>query len=654
MNQGESIIVSAEALKSLREMRYNPSRNITASKLGSILDAFEYGEIREGAMLFEQIAERDDTLKSVKPKREKSVSGLTAVYEVDPAGGALGEEQQDVLKKFWGSVRATNAYDRNVSGGLRLFIQQIMAAVSFRYAVHHIVWSPRASGLTATFEQVPLWLFENKTGRLRFLKNPYDTIGQDMEPGEWMVTAGEGLMIACSIGWLAKRETYNDWLIFSSRFSTPGVLGRTRHAKGTPEGEAMKQATLLFGRDLKAVVYGDDGTIKDPIQLVQADGSPNGQPMPALIERVDRKFAALYRGADLGTMSAGSGEGSGASLQGDEAMILLEDDRNLVEEKLAEISRMVLEWHYGADVEIFAAVKLKTKEEMQVASDQSALSSGGKKAGVRPEAANAEEVVSDQSAVSSDEGMEDLMSLLQADFADVAAVIERALQASGSERASLLQEAEAMLPEKIGNEAFDDEVTRLLTEAFLGQGEEVENADRGKPLGYFFSNGIRRPIYAAKYGTPLSVKWQSQTMSYSKQAGSIMAAITAEKNKEQGAAFSMGRVDEAVAAKVLEATSAHGEPRDIKNFEWRIDSDFVAHARKYHPNLTDDDFLRIPQMIAKAPVILPGESTAGLPSINFKIKRSEREFLLVGVQLNKQGQVAMRTLKKSAQGKSLL
>ena len=44
---------------------------------------------------------------------------------------------------------------------------------------------------------------------------------------------------------------------------------------------------------------------------------------------------------------------------------------------------------------------------------------------------------------------------------------------------SLLQEAEAMLPEKIGNEAFDDEVTRLLTEAFLGvdqESEEVENA----------------------------------------------------------------------------------------------------------------------------------------------------------------------------------
>ena len=467
----------------MREMRYNPTRNITATRLGAMLDAYEYGEIREGAMLFEQVAERDDTLKSVKPKREKSVSGLVPVYEVSPDGGALGEEQSDVLRNFWGSVRATNAYDRNVSGGLRLLIQQIMLAVSFRYACHHIVWSPRASGLTATFEYVPLWMFENKTGRLRFLKNLYDVNGQDMEPGEWMVTAGEGLMIACSIGWLAKRETYNDWLIFSSRFSTPGVLGRTTHAKGTPEGEAMKNAVQMFGRDLKAVVYGDNGTIKDPIQLVQADGSPNGQPMPALIERVDRKFAALYRGADLGTMSAGSGEGSGASLQADEAMILLEDDRALVEEKLAEISRMVLEWHYGGDVEILASVKLKTREEMAEAKAQvsgvRSQGSGGKgqesvedelkKA--RMETANAE--------VQKEDELESLSELLRDGFGDVAAVIEEALNATGDERTRLLQEAAAMLPDHIVDDAFDAEVTRLLTAAFLGA--ERRESDRADP-----------------------------------------------------------------------------------------------------------------------------------------------------------------------------
>jgi hypothetical protein len=504
MNQGESIIISAEALKTLRETRHNPGRNITATRLANMLEAFEYGDIRECAMLWEQIAERDDTVKCVKPKREKSVSGLIPVYEPAKNSGALGVEQAEVLEKFWGRVRATNAYDRNVSGGLRLLIQQIMTAVSYRYAVHHIVWSPRRDGLSATFEYVPLWLFENKTGKLRFLRNPFNVNGENMEPGEWLVTAGEGLMIAVSIGWLAKRDTYNDWLIFSSRFSTPGILGRTRAAQDSPEGRAMKQAVMAFGRELKAVCYGDDGTIKDPIQIIQADGTPTGQPMPSLIERIDRKFSALYRGNDLGTMSAGSGEGTGASLQGEETDILLEDDIAMCEEKLAEVSRMVLEWYYGSDVEVLAAVKLKPRSEVQ--SDQSSVSRvktdrtrGVEKTTVRTEAANADEV-------SSDDGMETLRELMNAGFADVAELIDKALQATGAERERLLQEAMALLPDKVGDDTLDDAVTELLTKAFLGEDDEDDVNWESEDLG----EGANEDIENAGNSAGAVLGWQTR------------------------------------------------------------------------------------------------------------------------------------------------
>jgi hypothetical protein len=459
MNQGESIIISAEALKTLRETRYNPTRYITATKLASMIDAFAYGDIREAALLWERIAETDDTIKSVKPKREKSVSGLTAVYEAKKGSGAAGDEQKAILETFWSSVRATDAYDRNISGGLRLLIQQWMYSASYRYAVHHIVWSPRRDGLTATFEHVPLWLFENKTGKLRFLRDPFKINGEDMEPGEWLVTSGEGLMVAVSIGWLAKRETYNDWLIFSSRFSTPGVLGRTSAAQDSAEGKAMKAAVQAFGRDLKAVVYGDDGSIKDPIQLVQADGTPTGQPMPALIERIDRKFAALYRGSDLSTMSSGNGEGAGASLQGDEADILLADDVALCEEKFAEVSKMVLEWNFGSDVPILASVKLKKRSELDVVTAEPTAPTSP----ARPAIANA--VVPEKK----DESAEALLDLVKAGFADVAALIERALTASGDERNALLLEAAALLPDQLENTDLDDSISELLTNAFLSE-----------------------------------------------------------------------------------------------------------------------------------------------------------------------------------------
>ena len=183
--------------------------------------------------------------------------------------------------------------------------------------------------------------------------------GEILDESEWMITTGDGLMSACCIGYLAKRSAFNDWLIFSEKFSVPGVLGRTSAAAGTPEAIAMTEATQAFGHDWCAVITGDDGTHEKPIEIIQAQGNPSGMPMPAVIERVDRRIAALYRGADLSSMSSGaSGEGSGASLQEKETNILRRDDAETIAETLEEISRLVIEWHFGNGVTPLARVEL--------------------------------------------------------------------------------------------------------------------------------------------------------------------------------------------------------------------------------------------------------------------------------------------------------
>jgi phage gp29-like protein len=358
MSNNAPIITSLEALRTLKQQKYNPLRSLTPASLARVLEAFDIGYLRDGAILFETIAERDDTLKSVKPKREKDVSQLERQVLALPGTGGAGELHREVLEDFWNNVRAVNAYDRNERGGFRRLVKQMMSAVSYRYACHHIVWQPVRGQLRATFEFVPLWLFENRTGILRYLRSPFAMSGEMLDPSEWMITQGDGLMIACSIGYLAKRGAFNDWLIFSEKFSVPGILGRTVAKKGSAEGEAMRAAVESFGHDWTGVIYGDDGTHAKPLEIVQAAGNPTGMPMPAVVERVDRKFAAIYRGADLSTMSAGSGEGSGASLQGKETSILLADDAETINETLAEVSRMVIEWHFGRGTEPLAAVYL--------------------------------------------------------------------------------------------------------------------------------------------------------------------------------------------------------------------------------------------------------------------------------------------------------
>jgi phage gp29-like protein len=346
---------SAEAVTVARRSRWNPLRGLTMASLASALEQFQAGDLKAAALLWETIAERDDTLISVKPKREKDVS-LREWQVIAADKSPEAQAHQDTLQAFWKSVRATSAYDRNRKGGVSLLIRQMMEAVSMRYSVHHILWQPSPAGLRATFEHVPLWFFENRTGILRFIPSATGLDGQAMTEGEWLVHVGDGLMIAASIAYAAKRITYQDWLTFSEKFAMPGVVGKTSAAKGSPEGAAMKSAVESFGNDWAAVIYGDDGTAK--IDLVQANGSALALPMPALIERVDKKLAAMYRGADLSTMSSGQGEGTGASLQGEEGDILLADDCASVSETLREIDRMVIEWTYGADVEPLAAFTL--------------------------------------------------------------------------------------------------------------------------------------------------------------------------------------------------------------------------------------------------------------------------------------------------------
>lgn len=500
---------SAEALKFLRQNKYNPLPYLKPDMLSRALESFEHGRIREAVLLWEKMAERDDMIMNVKPKREKDVSQLDMQVVVDPESGEEGEAHKEVLLKFWKSIRAVNAYDRNERGGFRRLVKQMMTATSFRYAAHHIIWTPRADGtLTATFEFVPLWLFENTTGKLRYLESMHALIGKELDDSEWMVTTGDGLMIACSIGYLAKRSAFNDWLIFSEKFSVPGVVGRTSAAAGTKEALAMTEATQAFGHDWCAVITGDDGTHAKPIEIIQAQGNPAGMPMPAVIERVDRRIAALYRGADLSSMSAGAGDGTGASLQAKETDILRRDDAETIAETLAEVSRMVIEWHFGngviplARVELVVPVQEDSTSVVTAATlladrgakvsssalmdrlnlpkavnEADALGAAVKKPEVRGQRAEVENAM-DNYALS--EWLFEIRAALSKDLQPLGEALAGAMQARDlAAMQAALKKISKNMPELAGDaENLAEVLAGQFTDAFLGDGtEEVEEAE---------------------------------------------------------------------------------------------------------------------------------------------------------------------------------
>lgn len=337
-----------------REVRFNPIRSLTPATLSSALDEFESGYLRRAVLIWEAIESRDETLMTAVPKRMKSVSRRSwEIVRVDDS--AQADADAEALEFFYNNLTATKATDLNVRGGFRRLAQQMMAAEFYQYAAHEIIWQPRKVGarrlLTAEFRFVPLWLFENRTGQLRYTGPDGLINGTALERDAWMIHCGDGLMKSLSICRMFKSLSLQDWLNFSEKFGIPGVHGETSAAKDTPEWNAFVEALAAFANDW--VTATSQGT---KINLIESSKTGD-QPFEPMVERMSRAMIALCRGSDLGTLS--SQDGAGASLQGDETEMLLEDDCASISETLnTHVDRFVLRWLNGPNKENLAYFKL--------------------------------------------------------------------------------------------------------------------------------------------------------------------------------------------------------------------------------------------------------------------------------------------------------
>jgi phage gp29-like protein len=362
-------ITPERVLTSIRA-RFNPIPSLTPLLLGNYLESFRLGFFRNIALAWDAMERRDYKLQAVAPKRKKAVARHGwDILTLDDSAAA--QRQKLALEHFYNHLTAVNALEENETGGLALLIRQMMDAVGKRYAVHEIIWQPVAGAkgvassdgsfrpsLTATFRFCPLWWFEGTIGRLRFLPTEFAIYGVDMEPGGWLVTVGDGLMEACSVAYVFKSLPLRDWLRYTEKFGTPGVLGRTEASVDSPEWNDLSDAVAKFGQDWSVVCNKENN-----IELVETKTTTGEGPFAPLVEKMDRAITTLWRGGDLGTIS--SHNATGASLQADEADILERDDAQMIGETLAaQVSRIVLQYYFG-DAPQLAYLKLRTSEKTE-------------------------------------------------------------------------------------------------------------------------------------------------------------------------------------------------------------------------------------------------------------------------------------------------
>ncbi len=334
-------------------------RGLNAESLAADLDQFALGYLRGAALRFQKIRERDDTVLAVAEKRELEASLLD--WEILPLDDSPeASSHQQALREFYNGLTATHALDQNQRGGVATLIRQMMRSAGDKYAVHEIVWQPAEHGLTAEFRYTPLHFFENTTGRLRFLAQDNVYPGEDLEPGGWMVTVGAGLMTATSIAYFFKTRPLKAWLVFCDKFGQPGLHGETAAPQGTPEWENFRSALAHFAEDWALVT--SPGT---KINTIEASASGIA-PHQALVDRMDRGIARIWRGADLGTLSSDSAA-VGSNPQSSETDILSAADAQIVSETLQHyVDAWVIRYRFGTTPRAYFKLQPKVKLDLEL------------------------------------------------------------------------------------------------------------------------------------------------------------------------------------------------------------------------------------------------------------------------------------------------
>lgn len=326
-----------------KRSRYNPLLGLRPQALRAANDAFKTGYMSKAARIWEEVEECDGIVSTVRAKRRKSVSRLS--WNIVPFGNAsedAAKEHAEVLEDFYNNVSWTHACDRHRTGGFSRLVEAMLDCVGKKYSVHEIVWrpNPQARRLRAEFKFVPLYFFEDTAGDLRLLRSPNAVFGDELKPEKWLIAAADSpLMAACSVYYLMKQMSLADWLVFSRRFGSALALLKSAESEGSEKWEKMANMLANIDNESSFMIG-----LSDSLELLQASGQ--NAPFKELIEYLTRLVITMWLGSDLATMS--SQDGAGASLQGESAAMLEDDDCLLIEETLANtVSSFVIRYHFG-------------------------------------------------------------------------------------------------------------------------------------------------------------------------------------------------------------------------------------------------------------------------------------------------------------------
>lgn len=360
----QTSLLTPQRIASWKEARFNPIRYLTPETLSTYLVEFDYGTFDIAAQALMEMMERDGMICTVASKRFSKARGFQYEIAKKPdADDSEFEAQRDVLKQCYDNLILTDALDQDRQESIQGLFAEMVRAQGLKWQNFELLAMPNAAtgGLTFKVVSCPLYFFENRKGKMRFLKSQGMYDGEEMEPNRWMIVRGMGLMKATAIAYMYAWIAVRDWLFYCEAHATPGVIGKTNATAGPAYDAMVELVGQVLGPNFRGVI-----NQTDTVEAIHF--SAQGQlPYEPIIEKHHKLIMQIWTGGNLSTDSAKSGD-VGSTNQSEDAKCVEDADAQLITEALNfNIDKQVLEYHFGPGVIPAAYIKVTPRRQPDVA-----------------------------------------------------------------------------------------------------------------------------------------------------------------------------------------------------------------------------------------------------------------------------------------------
>lgn len=290
---------TAKLMNLKRELQTHTSKGLTPSRLASILEAAEQGDVLNQLELYEDMIEKDGHLYAELSKRQRAL--LTADWSIAPPSNPSAQEKKDA-QALEERVEDLDDFEDVILGAA--------AAIGPAFSCQEIEWDRAGRDwLPKCIHFRPhTWFTLDRETRSQILLRAPSVVGDPLQPFGWIThlhrakpgyIARSGLMRQLVWPYLFKVYSIGDLAEFLEIYGLPLRVG-TYPAQATKEEKAtLLRAVSALGHDAAGIIpEGMMVDFKEP-----ADGKPDS--FMAMIDLMERTESKVILGATLTSQADG-------------------------------------------------------------------------------------------------------------------------------------------------------------------------------------------------------------------------------------------------------------------------------------------------------------------------------------------------------------